>query len=171
MADWARAEGACTARYAASDVALAVCFVCCRRGHLCCASTPAATYRYALSISSPFDVLHLSVSICSLCTGALSMASRFLLASEAKLQASLLQLTKHCHLHVARADEVAMGHLCRPSCYSCGEAGHTAPDCRREKPIAVRNERKPGYSQRSAPAPSHYGYADDYSGNDGGFGG
>ena len=44
-ADWARAEGACTTRYSAADVALAVCFVCGRRGHLCCASTPSATYR------------------------------------------------------------------------------------------------------------------------------
>jgi Zinc knuckle len=49
----------------------------------------------------------------------------------------------------------------RPSCYNCGEGGHTAPDCRRDKPIAVRNERQPGHSERSVTA-SYYGYDDDY---------
>lgn len=51
----------------------------------------------------------------------------------------------------------------RPSCYYCGEGGHTAAECNREKPIAVRNERQPGYSERSVAA-SYYGYADDYGG-------
>lgn len=43
--DWVRAEGGCTMRYSAADLALAVCYVCGRRGHLCCAPTPASTYR------------------------------------------------------------------------------------------------------------------------------
>jgi Zinc knuckle len=54
----------------------------------------------------------------------------------------------------------------RPSCYYCGEGGHTAAECNREKPIAVRNERQPGYSERSV-ATSYYGYGDDYGGAQG----
>ena len=54
----------------------------------------------------------------------------------------------------------------RPSCYYCGEGGHTAAECSREKPIAVRNERQPGYSERSVAA-SYYGYGDDYGGAQG----
>jgi Zinc knuckle len=72
-------------------------------------------------------------------------------------------------VHWKRAPgECPTASLHRPSCYNCGEGGHTAPECRREKPIAVRNERQPGYSERSVKA-SYYGYDDDYSGYNNGY--
>lgn len=46
VADWVRAEGGCMGRYSAADLALVVCFVCGRRGHLCCTSTPSTSYRH-----------------------------------------------------------------------------------------------------------------------------
>ncbi|CAL8464992.1 g4527 [Coccomyxa elongata] len=55
------------------------------------------------------------------------------------------------------------GHLCcqvaeglpaqRPSCYNCGEGGHVAEDCWREKPQAVQNERRAYAGRRMTAVP------------------
>ncbi|BDA50588.1 probable cellular nucleic acid-binding protein at C-terminar half [Coccomyxa sp. Obi] len=55
------------------------------------------------------------------------------------------------------------GHLCcqvaeglpaqRPSCYNCGEGGHVAEDCWREKPQAVQNERRGNAGRRMTAVP------------------
>ena len=57
--------------------------------------------------------------------------------------------------------------LCRPSCSNCGDGGHTAGDCRREKPIAVRNERNPDRAAATA-AGAQSSYYDDGYGDYGG---
>ena len=152
-ADWARAEGACTTRYSAADLALAVCFVCGRRGHLCCASTPSATYRCHAGLRAwrqltlPFP--------CGCAVGCDSAVSRS--------PTSAAHIRRHV---ISMMINMCAPMLRRPSCYYCGEGGHTAAECNQEKPIAVRNERQPGYSERSVAA-SYYGYGDDYGGAQG----
>ena len=37
--------------------------------------------------------------------------------------------------------------LSRPCCYNCGEGGHTADECWRERPPLMRNEQQPALSQ------------------------
>ena len=62
--------------------------------------------------------------------------------------------------------------LYRPCCYNCGEGGHTADECWRERPPLMRNEQQPALSQgtwgsgRAGGNGYHYGS----HGSDGGSG-
>ena len=45
VTDSVRASGGCTGEYSKPDLAAVRCYVCGRKGHLCCAKVPASTYR------------------------------------------------------------------------------------------------------------------------------
>ena len=75
----------------------------------------------------------------------------------------------HCSSSRCGPDVDACCRQRRPSCYNCGEGGHTADECRRERPPLVRNEQQPALSQSAWDYGRGYGGggADDHRGSRG----
>ena len=55
VVDSVRAAGGCTSTYSRGDLAHVRCYVCGKKGHLCCAQPPATTYRYVLALIIALD--------------------------------------------------------------------------------------------------------------------
>ena len=135
--DHVRADGGCTAKYSKQDLAAALCYVCGRRGHLCCKRQPAASYRWAAGSEG-----------CSV--------QRWLRVHELLADLRLLQVLQLLPDPFGKLLGIT---VCRESCFNCGENGHTAASCSRNKPAAVRKEHTPGYDRQAA-SYSYYGLED-----------
>ena len=145
VGDYVRAEGGCNSSYSKDDLSLTYCYVCHKRGHMCCRCVYTVCGAMLACPTWMFEASSCSVE-CSVVRNSTVKSAPPSIAVVGMRRGQVYGGWQDKELVKPRASTAvcrqAPSSIFKLSCYNCGNRGHAAEDCPKERPVGVRNERR-----------------------------